>query len=207
MRYGAPESNDVVFSARVEPTDKLVKATPDQMDHLGEYESFRTERIQNAMEHLSKEQKKQQRKGRTVLDTLPPADPVFLQPYSIDYTIAGKQLTLHPDATGDHALHFEVAILAYDPLGKRVTGLKQTVDDTVSADELQQFQSSGYHFHQTIDIPERATLLRLAVRDVSGNRIGSLEIPIWAISSPYRRKQLELPPSYQTGGPDINDEP
>jgi VWFA-related protein len=207
MRYGAPESNDIAFVVHAEPTDKLVKATREQMDQLQEYESFRTERIQNAMEHLTKEQKKTQHKGRTVLDDLPPADPVFLQPYSIDYTIAGKQPILHPDATGDHTLHFEVALLAYDALGKRVTGLKQTVDDTVSADELQQFQSSGYHFHQTIDIPERATLLRLAIRDVSGNRIGSLEIPIWAISSPYRRKQLELPPSYQTGRPDKSDEP
>jgi hypothetical protein len=193
LRYGAPESNDAVFTAHVEPTDKLVRATSEQMDQLQDYESFRTERIENAMENLTREQRRSQHKGRTVLDTLPLADPVFLQPYSIDYSLPGKQLSLTRDAHADHAFHLEVAILAYDALGKRVTGLKDTVSETISAADLQQFQSSDYKIHETLQIPDRVTRLRLAVRDVDGNHLGSLEVPVWAISSPYKRKRLEPP--------------
>src|SRR5579863_8363723 len=37
LRYGAPESNDVAFTAHVEPTDKLVRATAEQMDRFQDY--------------------------------------------------------------------------------------------------------------------------------------------------------------------------
>ena len=194
MRYGAPESNDVVFSAHVEPIDQFAKATPDQMRQFEDYDSFRTERAQNVVEHLTAKQMKAPHKGRIVLGALPPADPVFVQPYSIDYLIPGEQLRLTSATKGGNEIHLEVAILAYDALGRKVSGLMQTIVKTVSGAELQEFQSSDYQVHQTIEIPDRTALLRLAVRDVSGTRVGSLEIPVWTISSPYKRKQLELPP-------------
>jgi VWFA-related protein len=193
LRYGAPEINSLNVSVHVEPTARLTKATAEQVKALEEYESLRKERIQNAMEHLTAGEKKTQHKGRTVLDALPPAEPVFVQPYSLDYFIPGKQLSLALEDKNEHAFHVEVAILAYDALGQRVTGLKDDIRDTVSDADLEKFQSSDYKIRQTIQIPDRATVLRLAVRDVSSNRVGSLEIPVWAISSPYRRKQLELP--------------
>jgi len=46
---------------------------------------------------------------------------------------------------------------------------------------------------QTFDVPERTSLLQIAVRDVSRNKVGSIEIPIWAISNPYQRRRLEIP--------------
>jgi hypothetical protein len=91
--------------------------------------------------------------------------------------------------------------MAYDALGKRVTSLKQTIDGRIPALLESQFQASDFQYQQNIDIPDRVTLLRLAVRDVSGDRKGSLEIPVWAISSPYRRKQLQLRPAVADGGP------
>lgn len=193
LGYGTPESHSIVFSAHVEPTQDLAKATTAQMDKLQDYASFRAERIGKAMQSLTKEEKKTQHKGRTVLDSLPQPDPVLVQPYSIDYSIPARQLGLKENAAEKNTLKLEVAVLAYDALGKKVTGLKQDVDATISTSELRQVQTSDYHVSQTLDIPARATMLRLAVRDAFGNELGSLEIPLWAIQSPYRRKQLRLP--------------
>ncbi|MBZ5689349.1 MAG: hypothetical protein LAP86_30475 [Acidobacteriia bacterium] len=206
MRYGAPESTGIAFASHVEPTDGFAKATPAQMDHLQNYESFFSERVQNAMAHLTKKERRSQHKGRTVLDTLPAPDPVFLQPYSIDFSLVGKQLSLTATDKGEQVFHLEVAIIAYDALGKKVNGLKETITGTFSASYLQQFQASDYHAQENIEIPDRVTLLRLAVRDISGGRMGSLEIPVQAISSPYRRKQLNLPATVATDTRATNDE-
>src|SRR5438093_3604182 len=95
MDYGMAESRDITLSAHVEPTQDFIKATPAQMDQLQHYESFSAERIARAMQGLTKEQKKSQHKGRTLLgpmDSLPQPDPVLIQPYSIDYSIPAQQL-------------------------------------------------------------------------------------------------------------------
>jgi len=192
-RWGAPESNAITFTARVEPTDQSARATAAQMEQLADYESFRSERIQSALQHMSYSELKGQHGGKGVLNTLPPADPVFIQPYSIDYSLDAKQLTLFEAADGSRVINLEVAILAYDDIGKKVTGMKQTIAGAFNDAQLEKLRASGYHVHQTIQIPERSTLLRLAVRDVRSNRFGSIEIPVSAIVSPYERKKLELP--------------
>ena len=197
LAYAMPESRGIVFSAHVEPTQKPVQATPAEMAQLQDYDSFKAERIAKAMENLTREDKKKtQHKGRTVLpplDSLPAPDPVLLQPYSIDYSIPVSQLRFKGDATGANTLKLKVAILAFDAMGKKVTGLEQTLEASLSTAELQQVQTSGYHFSENLDVPDRVTVLRLAVRDESGGNMGSLEVPLWAIQSPYRRKRLALP--------------
>lgn len=196
LTYAMPESRDIVFSAHVKPTQNPVQATSAQMAQVQDFESFKAERIAKAMENLTKEEKKTQHKGRTVLpplDSLPPPNPVLLQPYSIDYSIPIAQLPFRKDASGTSTIKLEVAVLAFDALGKKVTGLQEVLDVSLSANELEQLRTSGYHLSQSLDLPDRVTVLRLALRDESGGNMGSLEVPLWAIQSPYRRKQLRLP--------------
>jgi VWFA-related protein len=203
MDYGMPESRDITFSAHMEPTRDFTKATPAQMDQLQHYESFSAERIAKAMHGLTKDEKRSQHKGRTVLgpmDSLPQPDPVLIQPYSIDYSIPTQQLSIKETAPGKDTFKIEVAVLAYDALGKKVAGFKQDNDVSLSAPELQGLLTSGYHLTQQLDVPDRTTVLRLAVRDVTGNKVGSLEVPIWAIQSPYRRKRLRLPMNLDNSG-------
>jgi hypothetical protein len=52
------------------------------------------------------------------------------------------------------------------------------VDETFPPKLLEQVRGGAYRARQGFDIPTRAAWLRLAVRDVVGNRIGSLEIPL-----------------------------
>jgi VWFA-related protein len=193
MKCGAPESRDIVFAAHVTPTTKPVKATPEQMEQLQDFESFRAERVEQAMLHLSKEEQKSQHNGRTVINTLPPPEPVFVQGYDIDYSIVPTQLTLTVLADGTQSASLEIAFLAYDDRGQKLAGIKEAIHITLNAEELQQFRGSLYKTHQAIIVPERMARLRLAVRDISQNKTGSLEIPEWSISSPFRRRRLEIP--------------
>jgi len=192
MRYGAPESPGIAFAAHVTAKTRSVKATPDQMNRLQDYESFRDERVQMAMLSPGKPVPQKRHKGQTILNSLPPPDPVFLQSFSVAYSIASSQFNF--SATEDDKLtaNLEIAILAYDELGRNVTGIKETVTLKLPKSRLQEFLSAGYHTEQIIDVPERAAVLRLAVRDVNSNKTGSLEIPMAAISSRHQRRRLEV---------------
>jgi hypothetical protein len=192
LRYGAPDSNDLAFTAHIELTGGFDRATPEQMKELQDNASFISERSEKAVAVLEN-QKQWRRKHTAVMDALPPADPVSLQPYSIEYSIAPRQLALTPSENGDSKFHIEIIIMTYDALGKKVQGWKQTVECTIAASAKGGFQASDLHLQQEIQMPDRATLLRMAVRDAEDDRIGSLEVPLWAISSPYRRKVLPLP--------------
>ena len=44
-----------------------------------------------------------------------------------------------------------------------------------SADEAQR---GGYHMRQVLEVPSGAAWFRLAVRDVIGDRLGSIEVPL-----------------------------
>jgi VWFA-related protein len=193
MRYGGPELDGVVFEAHVTPTGKPMKATESQMSKLGNYESFRDERAERAMMSLTKEEQRTQHHGQTLLSSLPPADEVYMQPLLIDYSIAASQLELATTADGKYIAHLEMAVLAFDERGKKVTGINDTITFTVPPAQFQLVQASGYRLQQSIDVPERAFVLRIALRDVSRNKVGSVEIPIWAISNPHKRRRLEIP--------------
>jgi VWFA-related protein len=192
LRYAAPESNAIVFTAHIEPNGAFAKATPEQMLELQDSASFIPERTEKVFASLDA-QKQLQHKRRVVVDRLPPADSVYLQPYLIDYSLPLNQLTVGASENGDRTFRLNVALIAYDALGRKVTSVRQTVDG-ISVSEKQRFEASDFHFRQTVPIPDRVTLIRLAVCGVPGNRVGSLEVPLWAISSPYLRKALPLPP-------------
>ena len=194
-RWGAPETNDITFSAHVEPTAALQKASPEQMEKLQNFESFRSERIQQELEKPTSAEIRMLNKGKGVLNSLPPADPVPLQPYSIDYLLPGNQVTLKPGKKGYQAYDLEVAVVAYDALGKKVVGDKQQLIVSLAPSEVAHVKNSDLHVHQALQIPDRATVLRFVCHDVLGNHFGSLEVPMSAISSPYKRQKLEPTPA------------
>jgi VWFA-related protein len=191
LRYGAPETNGIIFTAHVAPTGPFKIANAAQMEVLGDNPSFTAERVQKAVNAVSKD-RQWQRKNTATLDALPPSDPVSLQPYSIDFSLAPGQLSLVPQEDGE-AVDLEIAVVAYDATGKRVTDLESRIHEIVAAGRGQQFKASEFRFQQDVQIPDRVTVLRFAVCDIATGHTGSLEVPVWAIASPYRRHRLPLP--------------
>lgn len=192
MRYGAPSSRGIVFLVHVAAEAKTVQATPEQMKQLQDFESFRAERAAKATQD-SEKQKKRKRKDQVVFDSLPAPDPVLLQRYVIDFSLAAEQLTVKAVDQGKNTSELELAVLAYDQLGKRVAGFKAATSLTIDSAELNQFLASDYRQRQIVDVPTRASVLRFAIRDVGSNRVGSFEVPAWAIYNPYQRRRLPFP--------------
>lgn len=93
-----------------------------------------------------------------------PLAPVELQTYLVDYTVVSRQPNL------------EVAAAAYDSEGVMLNGDVEEASGAASSAA----DSGGSYFRveQRIDVPLKAKTLRLAVRDVSTDRIGAMEISL-----------------------------
>lgn len=203
MQRGGRQSQEVSFTVHVDASDKPALATKEQMDKLQDYSAFQEERVYKAMFSpnkrgktvlsLTKSQKKALRKKGLSLNSLPPPNPVTLQRYTIEYSIAPGQLAIAPSKDGKVTANLEVAVLAYDKYGQRLAGFKDAITLT---DDTDQFRQSEYRTRQTIDVPISVDSLRLAVRDVNSGKTGSLEKPVSEIYSPYARKLLQLPTEY-----------
>lgn len=79
---------------------------------------------------------------------------------------------------GGHELALEFALIAYDRDGKRVNSMDRNLKADVSPAQYAQIQSGGVPVRMAIDVPSAPAYLVLAVHDVVGGRVGSLEIPL-----------------------------
>jgi hypothetical protein len=207
MRYGTPASRAVVFTARVRAEDKPSPASRQQMDELQEFESFFPDRVRRAVSpEVAKFAAKPDsfRRGHARIESLPSLEPEVVQPFSIDYSIPLNQLGRRNANDGRTESDMEIAILGYDELGKKVTGLKQTVQLTIAPFQSTQSPDAEFLHTQTIHLPARTAFLRLAVRDIVAGNVGSFEIPMWAVDNPYERKRLEFPVDLENSQPSGN---
>jgi len=149
MEHGAPEAHDILFRAQFH-AGPAAMATPDQMANLVQQPAYFVVRKNN---------------NKPV--KLPP--PIPLRPYTIDYLVvdrtAGQQ-------AGGQVLEFAAG--AYDINGKLLNGLSQNAVRAASGEKAQPF----FRAQQTLEVPTTAAWLRVAVRDVNTDRIGTLEIPL-----------------------------
>ena len=187
MRYGGPELTDLPFSVQITANGKPRKATAEQMAQLANFQSFRDDSVQRAMLNLTKNKK------TIVLNSLPAPDEVYLQSFSLDCSTPASDLKLTRAEDGKQAVYLEIAVLAFDERGKKVVGLKDTISIKFSASELERFGKEGFHHRVEFDVPERGVVLRVGVHDISQDKLGAVEIPVWAIKNPFRRQRLHVP--------------
>ncbi len=157
MEHGAPLAHQLFFRAHLHGVGSPALATPAQMANLEDQPAYFRAR----------------RKNRPAK---PPA-PIKLQSYVIDYTF----MTNTKPGAANHAVRppiLEVAAAAYDDDGRMLNGLVETSDQSENAASLAQNAQGIYRVQQQLDIPLAATSIRIAVRDVSTDHIGALEIPL-----------------------------
>jgi VWFA-related protein len=147
MVHGAPEAHDVLFRAQLH-AGRTKMATQDQMADLQDQPAFFVLRKRNKPVKV------------------PP--PIPLAPYTIDYLVIDQTAANHPGQV------LEFAACAYDADGKMLNGLSQ------DAARAQGTQKAGgpplFRAEQTLEVPTTAQWLRVAVRDVATDRIGTIEI-------------------------------
>ena len=149
MEHGAPADHDIVFRAQFH-AGPAAMATPAQMANLIQQPAYFVVRKPNKPVKL------------------PP--PIPLRTYTIDYLVLDQAATVH----GNQVLEF--AACAYDNLGHMLNGVSQ---EAVRAQaQNQAAQQPFFRVRQQFDVPTAAAWLRVAVRDVHTDQIGTLEIPL-----------------------------
>jgi VWFA-related protein len=165
MEFGAPVAHELIFRAHLQPVGAPAMGTPAQMANLSEQPAYFQVR----------------RKNRPVK----PLKPIMLQSYVVDYTVL-----LPPRAEGAKPLALEFATAAFDEDGTMLNGVVENGSRISSGPALSRVQGTGaagrsagqpaqesfYRTQQHIDVPLAATSIRVAVRDMSTDRIGALEV-------------------------------
>jgi len=158
MQHGAPLAHQLFFRMHIRTLSAPAMATPVQMANIEDQPAYFRVR----------------RKNRP-LKALPP---IKLQSYVIDYTFMAG---LPKGATG-HAIRppmLEVATAAFDDDGRMLNGLVETTSSGGnSAGAVTQNTQGIYRVQQQLDVPLNAVSIRVAVRDISTDRIGAMEIPL-----------------------------
>jgi VWFA-related protein len=157
LERGTPLAHGLFLEAQLEADGPPVPATPEQMEVLSQYGDPQTKKT----------------KGKTV-----PTAPVLMQQYLISYGLIARQLEMPADDTGAHQASLELGLISYDEDGRKLNGLDTHIDDTIPAPRYAKLASDGYHVVQSVAVPVTASSIRLAVRDIRGNRVGSLEVQL-----------------------------
>jgi VWFA-related protein len=156
MRHGAPMAHQLYFRAQIHVVGTAALATPEQMANL-------QQQTGNLREHGKNRAAKK----------LPP---VQLQSYVVDYNVMAPKPVVGTGSAPPLAL--EIAAAAYDADGQMLNG---AVDQTNTANATGSTGASKpgmYRAQQQIDVPVSATSIRVAVRDISTDRIGAMEVAL-----------------------------
>jgi VWFA-related protein len=153
LERGTPLAHGLFLEAHLEASGPPVLATPQQMQVLLQYGDQQTKKT----------------KAKTA---------VLMQQYLISYGLIARQLEMPADDSGVHQASLEFGLISYDEDGRKLSGLDAHIDDTIPATRYAKLLSDGYHVVQSIAVPVTAASIRFAVRDVRGNRVGSLEVQL-----------------------------
>jgi len=145
-------AHEVLFRAQVRAGEAKM-ATADQMADLQEQPAYFVLRKRNKPVKI------------------PP--PILLRAYTIDYLVMDQTAAIH---AGQQVLEF--AACAYNADGKMLNGLSQYAARTQAQTPRKAGDPPLFRAQQTLEAPTAARWLRIAVRDVATNRLGTIEIPL-----------------------------
>jgi VWFA-related protein len=148
MQHGAPEAHEMIFRVQFHAGPKA-PATRAQLDVLSQQPAYF---VPGKAPKIPKN--------------------LAVQTYTVDYLVPE-----HMVAALNGQKELEFAATAYDADGKMLNGLSQKASEDAS-DAAKAGASPYFRAEQTLDVPADAAWLRVAVRDVSTNRIGTFEIPL-----------------------------
>ena len=155
MEHGAPMVHDLLFSVHLTAVDKPHMASDKEMAALEDSPAFFRTRRPNKQ--------------------LKPLTPVRLQKYRIDYGVIDPELRRMESIPGTQPT-IEFAVSAFNAEGSTLNcELNQGTPAGATADANGKKQRPIFHAEQELEVPEGATYIRVAVRDMTTNRTGTLE--------------------------------
>ena len=98
--------------------------------------------------------------------------------YWIDYATDLRQVSVIVGSDGLFHCSVEFAAIAYDRDGKILNVANRSFKLNLQSAQYSQIMQTGLPLHQELDVPVGEVYLRIAVHDLSTDRIGSVEIPL-----------------------------
>ena len=148
MQHGAPQSQQIVFAAKVVPVGKPRMVKSETTD-----------------EPAKKKHKKEP----------PPAE---MQRYAVEYAVTPADLHFTASAAGMYQGIFNFMVTAFDEDGRlAASGISQAVSD-LKANVMRDVLLGGLRLHQEIDVPVKSTSMRLGVEDMANSHVGTMEIAL-----------------------------
>jgi VWFA-related protein len=98
--------------------------------------------------------------------------------YWIDYATDLHQVSVIVGSDGLFHCSLEFAAIAYDRDGKILNVANRSFKLNLQSAQYNQIIQTGLPLHQELDVPAGEVYLRIAVHDLSTDRIGSVEIPL-----------------------------
>ena len=158
MEHGAPMVHDLLFSAHLSTVGKLHMASDAEMAALQDSPAFFRTRKPGAK-------------------PLKPPPAVHLQKYRIDYGVIDPELRRIESVPGT-APTVEFAVSAFTNEGATLNCVLNQGTPTgagAAADANGKKQGPIFRAEQELEVPETAAYIRVAVRDMTTNRTGTLE--------------------------------
>jgi VWFA-related protein len=98
--------------------------------------------------------------------------------YWIDYSADVHQMDASVGSDGLYHLSVEFAAIAYDRDGKLLNIVDRGFKLNLQPAQYNQVMQTGMPMHEELDVPIGEVYLRVAVHDLTTDRIGSVEIPL-----------------------------
>ncbi len=152
MEYGAPEEHQLVFVVQAHGVGAPVEGTREQMAELATEPAYF---------------KSRRRSGAAV-----PLAPIKLQKDLFDFNIPTRQFK------GETSLNLELAGAAYDAEGQLMNAFVRVAKKELQATPGSPDSAKFFRVEQDLEVPVGAASLRLAVRDVTNDRTGAMEIEL-----------------------------
>jgi VWFA-related protein len=109
--------------------------------------------------------------------------------YDILLAVNGRTLSLMPSVDGSYHGKIEVVTMVYDDKGQVVNSLETQAAIDPDGREYAGIMKNGAGLRQTIAVPAKGNFfLRVAVRDVPSDKVGTVEVPVGEI-----KLQSQLP--------------
>jgi len=205
MQHGAPLTHDLLFKAHIRPVGAPARATQEQMANLisGQPEYFRTRGKKGAAKPLLPIQLQTYAIDYTVEVDHPAANVARTQPFTMEVAAAafdgdGIMLNGSVEHAGGGSI---VASLGVPSAGVARSGVASSgvvnSGEGLRAAASPSEGSSTRKFHraqQMFDVPVNAKSIRVAVRDVSTDRVGAMEVSLPLGGEPQSRADAPMTP-------------
>ncbi len=103
--------------------------------------------------------------------------------YIVDLAVDPHTVIFDSSADGSQTGSIEFTLVAYDADGKRLNFIDRATKLALNPSQYAQLMKTGIPVRMALDLPAGEQSLRIAVHDILGVRVGSLEIPLTVGSS------------------------